>query len=224
MIENEKILIVEDDKLLAQELKELIDNSGYNAIILENFETTSKSILETKADLVLLDINLPNNNGQIILKEIRKKSNVPVIMVTSRNSDIDEVISMGAGADDYITKPYNPTILLLRLEAVLKRINKEEEQGLKYKNIQIDKARSQIQSGNQIIILSRNELLMLEYLLKNQGKIVSREDIMNYLWESEEFVDDNTLTVNISRLRNKLEIAGLKNAIETRRGQGYILI
>lgn len=219
-----KILIVEDDKLLAQELKELIDNSGYNAIILENFETTSKSILETKADLVLLDINLPNNNGQIILKEIRKKSNVPVIMVTSRNSDIDEVISMGAGADDYITKPYNPTILLLRLEAVLKRINKEEEQGLKYKNIQIDKARSQIQSGNQIIILSRNELLMLEYLLKNQGKIVSREDIMNYLWESEEFVDDNTLTVNISRLRNKLEIAGLKNAIETRRGQGYILI
>lgn len=219
-----KILIVEDDKLLAQELKELIDNSGYNAIILENFETTSKSILETKADLVLLDINLPNNNGQIILKEIRKKSNVPVIMVTSRNSDIDEVISMGAGADDYITKPYNPTILLLRLEAVLKRINIEEEQGLKYKNIQIDKARSQIQSGNQIIILSRNELLMLEYLLKNQGKIVSREDIMNYLWESEEFVDDNTLTVNISRLRNKLEIAGLKNAIETRRGQGYILI
>lgn len=220
----QKILIVEDDKLLAQELKELIDNSGYNAIILENFENTAKSILETKVDLVLLDINLPNNNGQIILKEIRKKSNIPVIMVTSRNSDIDEVISMGAGADDYITKPYNPTILLLRIEAVLKRINKEEEQGIEYKNIKIDKARSQIQNENQIIVLSRNELLMLEYLLKNQGKIVSREDIMSYLWESEEFVDDNTLTVNISRLRNKLEMVGLKDAIETRRGQGYILI
>lgn len=220
----QKILIVEDDKLLAQELKELIDNSGYNAIILENFESMAKSILETKVDLVLLDINLPNNNGQIILKEIRKKSNIPIIMVTSRNSDIDEVISMGAGADDYITKPYNPTILLLRIEAVLKRMNKEEEQGLEYKNIKIDKARSQIQSENKVIVLSRNELLMLEYLLKNQGKIVSREDIMSYLWESEEFVDDNTLTVNISRLRSKLEMAGLKDVIETRRGQGYILI
>lgn len=219
----QKILIVEDDKLLAQELKELLENAGYQATKLENFEEIKKYLLKQNADLILLDINLPNNNGQLLLKEIRKKSNVPVIMVTSRDTETDEVISMSSGADDYITKPYNPTILLLRIEAVLKRTQNEPEK-IKYKNIEIDKARSQIICEDKVIILSKNEILMLEYLLKNQGKIISREEIMSYLWESEEFVDDNTLTVNISRLRSKLEMVGLKNVIETRRGQGYILI
>ncbi len=218
-----KILIVEDDKLLAQELKELLENVGYQAIILEDFQEITKNILKQNANLILLDINLPNNNGQLLLKEIRKKSNIPVIMVTSRNTDTDEVISMSSGADDYITKPYNPTILLLRIEAILKR-TQNEAQKLEYKNIKIDRTRSQIICKDKVIILSKNEFLMLEYLLKNQGKIVSREEIMSYLWESDEFVDDNTLTVNVSRLRSKLEEVELKNVIETRRGQGYILV
>lgn len=218
-----KILIVEDDKLLAQELKELLENAGYQAIILEDFQEITKNILKQNANLILLDINLPNNNGQLLLKEIRKKSNIPVIMVTSRNTDTDEVISMSSGADDYITKPYNPIILLLRIEAILKR-TQNEAQKLEYKNIKIDRTRSQIICKDKVIILSKNEFLMLEYLLKNQGKIVSREEIMSYLWESDEFVDDNTLTVNVSRLRSKLEEAELKNVIETRRGQGYILV
>lgn len=218
-----KILIIEDDKLLAQELKELLENAGYQATILEEFQEITKNILKQNADLILLDINLPNNNGQLLLKEFRKKSNIPVIMVTSRNTDTDEVISISSGADDYIIKPYNPTILLLRIEAILKR-TQNEVQKLEYKNIKIDRARSQIICKDKVIILSKNELLMLEYLLKNRGKIVSREEIMSYLWESDEFVDDNTLTVNISRLRSKLEEVELKNVIETRRGQGYILV
>lgn len=218
-----KILIVEDDKLLAQELKELLENAGYQAIILEDFQEITKNILKQNANLILLDINLLNNNGQLLLKEIRKKSNIPVIMVTSKNTDADEVISMSSGADDYITKPYNPTILLLRIETILKR-TQNEAQKLEYKNIKIDRTRSQIICKDKVIILSKNGFLMLEYLLKNQGKIVSREEIMSYLWESDEFVDDNTLTVNVSRLRSKLEEAELKNVIETRRGQGYILV
>lgn len=157
-----KILIVEDDKLLAQELKELLDNNGYNGIVLKNFENPAKSILEQKTDMILLDINLPNVNGEFLLKEIRKETNAPVIMVTSRDTETDEVISMSAGADDYITKPYNPTILLLRIEAILKRVNNENEK-IEYRNIKVDKARSQIKLEDQIITLSKMNYLFLTF-------------------------------------------------------------
>lgn len=219
----QKILIIEDDKLLAHELKELLDNNGYEAIILKHFKNISKNILEIKADMILLDINLPNINGEFLLKEIRKESNIPIIMVTSKDTEADEVISMSIGADDYITKPYNPTILLLRIEAIFKRINKVNKK-ITYKDVEIDKDRSLIKRENKQVILSKNEIIIFDLLVKNQGKIVPRDDIINYLWNSEEFVDDNTLTVNINRLRNKLEMIELKNVIETRRGQGYILL
>lgn len=219
----QKILIIEDDKLLAHELKELLDNNGYEAIILKHFKNISKNILEIKADMILLDINLPNINGEFLLKEIRKESNIPIIMVTSKDTEADEVISMSIGADDYITKPYNPTILLLRIEAIFKRINKVNKK-ITYKDVEIDKDRSLIKRENKQVILSKNEIIIFDLLVKNQGKIVPRDDIINYLWDSEEFVDDNTLTVNINRLRNKLEMIELKNVIETRRGQGYILL
>ena len=219
----QKILIVEDDKLLAHELKELLDNNGYEAIILKHFKNISKNILEIKADMILLDINLPNINGEFLLKEIRKESNIPIIMVTSKDTEADEVISMSIGADDYITKPYNPTILLLRIEAIFKRINKANKK-ITYKDVEIDKDRSLIKRENKQVILSKNEIIIFDLLVKNQGKIVPRDDIINYLWDSEEFLYDNTLTVNINRLRNKLEMIELKNVIETRRGQGYILL
>lgn len=218
-----RIVIIEDDTLLSQELKELLDNNGYEGMILKDFEKSAEAILKLNADMILLDINLPNINGEFLLKEIRKKSNIPVIMVTSRDTETDEVISMSIGADDYITKPYNPTILLLRMEAIFKRINKENEK-VEYEDIELNKDRSLIKRKDKQVILSKNEILIFDFLIKNQGKIVSRDDIINYLWDSEEFVDDNTLTVNVARLRNKLETVGLKNVIETRRGQGYILI
>lgn len=219
----QKILIIEDDKILAQELKELLEGNGYEGIIFQNFEKATEKILELNAEMILLDINLPNINGEFLLKEIRKKSDIPIIMVTSRDTEIDEVISMSTGADDYITKPYNPTILLLRIEAIFKRMKKENEKTL-YKDVEIDKDRSLIKRKDKQVILSKNEILIFDFLIKNQGKIVSRNDIINYLWDSEEFVDDNTLTVNIARLRNKLEYIELYNEIQTRRGQGYILL
>ena len=218
-----KIIIVEDDKMLAQELKELLYNNGYESMIIEDFEKTTEKILKQNADMILLDINLPNINGEFLLKEIRKESNIPIIMVTSRDTEADEVISMSTGADDYITKPYNPTILLLRIEAILKRVNKENEK-IEYRDVELDKDRSLIKRKDKPVILSKNEILIFDFLIKNQGKIVSRDDIINYLWDSEEFVDDNTLSVNMTRLRNKLAEIQLENVIETRRGQGYILL
>ncbi len=218
-----KILIIEDDLEIRSELKILLDNNGYNGVILENFENIKNTVVSEKADLILLDINIPNINGQHLLKELREEINTPIIMVTSKNTEIDEVISMSYGADDYITKPYNPNILLLHIEAILKRINKSGNV-LKYKDITLDTSKSLIYYEKGEITLSRNEMMIFYYLIKNEGKIVSREDIMNYLWDTEDFIDDNTLTVNIARLRSKLEEAGLENVIETRRGQGYILI
>ncbi len=218
-----KILIVEDDIELSKELKLLLEQNGYQAEIVSDFSNTKQQILESNSDLVLLDINIPNENGEYLLKEIRKVSNVPIIMVTSRNTELDEVVSMSYGADDYITKPYNPTILLLHIEALFKRIEKNSPR-LRYRHIQLNLEKGTIETENEEITLSKNELMIFTYLLKNQGKIVTREDIMNYLWDTEEFIDDNTLTVNINRLRKRLLDVGLGDCIETRRGQGYILL
>ena len=218
-----KILIVEDDIELSKELKLLLEQNGYQAEIVSDFSNTKQQILESNSDLVLLDINIPNENGEYLLKEIRKVSNVPIIMVTSRNTELDEVVSMSYGADDYITKPYNPTILLLHIEALFKRIEKNSPR-LRYRHIELNLEKGTIETENEEITLSKNELMIFTYLLKNQGKIVTREDIMNYLWNTEEFIDDNTLTVNINRLRKRLLDVGLGDCIETRRGQGYILL
>ena len=218
-----KILIVEDDIELSKELKLLLEQNGYQAEIVSDFSNTKQQILESNSDLVLLDINIPNENGEYLLKEIRKVSNVPIIMVTSRNTELDEVVSMSYGADDYITKPYNPTILLLHIEALFKRIEKNSPR-LRYRHIQLNLEKGTIETENEEITLSKNELMIFTYLLKNQGKIVTREDIMNYLWDTEEFIDDNTLTVNINRLRKRLLDVGLGDCIETNRGQGYILL
>lgn len=218
-----KILIVEDYIELSKELKLLLEQNGYQAEAISNFSNTKQQILESNSDLVLLDINIPNENGEYLLKEVRKVSNVPIIMVTSRNTELDEVVSMSYGADDYITKPYNPTILLLHIEALFKRIEKNSPR-LRYRHIQLNLEKGTIETENEEITLSKNELMIFTYLLKNQGKIVTREDIMNYLWDTEEFIDDNTLTVNINRLRKRLLDVGLGDCIETRRGQGYILL
>lgn len=218
-----KILIVEDDIELSKELKLLLEQNGYQSEAVSDFSNTKQQILESNSDLVLLDINIPNENGEYLLKEVRKVSNVPIIMVTSRNTELDEVVSMSYGADDYITKPYNPTILLLHIEALFKRIEKNSPR-LRYRHIQLNLEKGTIETENEEITLSKNELMIFTYLLKNQGKIVTREDIMNYLWDTEEFIDDNTLTVNINRLRRRLLDVGLGDCIETRRGQGYILL
>lgn len=221
----QKILIVEDDIKLREELKKFLDNNGYNAVILEYFENSVQDILNENADLVLLDINLPYLNGEYILKEIRKLSNVPIIMVTSKDSEIDELLSLNYGADQYVTKPYNIQILLAKISALLKRTQNIDanQNKIKYNNFVLNVSKSIIEKEEKIIELTKNELKILHYLILNKGKIVSRDEIMNYLWDTESYIDDGTLTVNMTRLRAKLEEIGEKDCIETKRGQGYML-
>lgn len=221
----QKILIVEDDEKLRHELKVFLDKNGFDAIEFEKFENPVENILDENADLVLLDINLPFSDGKFICNEIRKVSDVPIIMITSMNNDIDELISLNYGADQYVTKPFNIQILLAKITGLLKRSNNS--------NINLEKincgkfilniSQSMIEKDDKKVELTKNELRILHFLVKNRNKIVSREDIMEYLWESESFIDDNTLTVNMKRLRSKLEELDLKDLIETKRGQGYIL-
>lgn len=217
-----KIKIIEDDLSIASELKEILDRSGYLAEVTEDFSTILDQIRKEQPDLILLDINLPKINGEILLQQIRKESNVPVIMVTSKNTEVDEVLSMSYGADDYITKPYNPTILLLRIGAVLKR-SKRSTDKIIYHNLEVIPAKGIIKQENKEIILTKNEMIIFLYLLQHQGKIVTRDELMTDLWNNDEYINDNALTVNISRLRSKLKEIGYEEAIETRKGQGYIL-
>ena len=220
-----KILIVEDDEKLRKELEIFLNKNGYKTKILENFSNTIEDILNKKADLVLLDINLPNFDGEYILKEIRRVSEVPIIIITSRDSEMDELLSMNYGADHYVTKPFNIQILLAKIASVLRRSTALETSSNKINchEFILNISKSLIEKDDKKIELTKNELKILHFLVQRRGKIVSREEIMEYLWDSESFIDDNTLTVNMTRLRNKLDELGLKQLITTKRGQGYIL-
>ncbi len=217
-----KIVIVEDDEVISNELSSLLQNVGYETYILINFENALEELINSNADLILLDINIPNINGEFLLQEFRKKSNTPVIMVTSRNSETDELLSMSFGADDYITKPYNPNILLLRIAAVLKRIENISDI-IYYKDLEISMQKGIIRRENREVVLTKNEMIIFNYLLTHQNRIVTRDELMTDLWNNNEYINDNALTVNISRLRTKLKEVGLADAISTRKGMGYIL-
>ncbi len=219
-----KILIVEDDEKLRSELEIFLKNNGYEVSSLKSFNNTINEILEINPNVVLLDINLPGADGEYICKEIRKQSNMGIIMVTSRESELDELISINYGADHYITKPYNIQILLAKIASLLRRTDSNAiKDKIDAKDFILNLSNSTIERSGKTIELTKNEYKILKYLIENRGKIVSREDIMECLWESESFIDDNTLSVNITRLRNKLEELDLKELIETKRGQGYIL-
>lgn len=220
---NKKILIVEDDSSMQEELKGLLENASYDTLILTDFLHAKEYILKTSPDLVLLDVNIPYLNGELLLKELRKESSVPVIILTSRASEIDEVLSISYGADDFITKPYNPTILLLRIQNVFKRVNQVKDK-LKYRDLDVYQNRGVLTKDNLSIELTKNEMIIFLYLLNNQNRIVSRDELMSELWNNEEYINDNALTVNISRLRTKLKDFGYSDVIETRKGQGYILL
>ncbi len=222
-----KIMIIEDDKTICDELSKLLEKNNYEPIVLENFNSALTEILKTTPDLILLDINIPFINGEVLLQNLRKKSNIPVIMVTSLNSEIDEALSISYGADDYITKPYNPNILLLRIGAVLKRIKTNYNingNEISYKELKFDFQKGIIKNNDKEIELSKNEMIIFSYLLNHQNKIVTREELMTILWDNAEYINENALTVNICRLRNKLKELGYTNVIDTRKGLGYILL
>ena len=219
-----KILIVEDDAIIRTELKTLLEKYGDKTTITEDFENVIELILNDNPHLVLLDINLPIYDGYHICREIRKQSKIPVIVVTSRDSDMDELMSMNLGADDFITKPYNTQILLARISAILSRTYDTEKMAeLTLGELVLDISKGIVKYKSSISELTKNELKILALLIKNKNIITSRDEIMNELWQSNEFVDDNTLTVNINRLRKKLDEIGAVDLLQTKRGIGYLL-
>lgn len=221
----QKILIIEDDEKLRNELETFLNKNGFIATSLNKFDNAVEDIQKIQADLLLLDINLPYTDGEFICKEVRKTSNVPIIMVTSRDNEMDELLSLNYGADQYVTKPYNIQILLAKIVGLLKRSQNAGNNPDKIDcgEFVLNIAGRIIEKEDNKVELTKNEYKILEYLVLHRQQVISRDEIMDYLWESEEFVDDNTLNVNIKRLRTKLEELGIINQIETRRGQGYIL-
>ncbi len=220
-----KIIIVEDEEVIRNELKCFLEKYGYEVDAPEQFDNIVEYILDKKSNLVLLDINLPVYDGYYICREVRKKSDVPIIVVTSRNTDMDEIMSMNIGADDFVTKPYNTQILLARIIALLKRSGSGSAQNtiINYKDIELNLANATVIYKGREVELTKNEVKILSYLIENSGNIISRTSFMEYLWKSDYFVDDSALTVNITRLRKKLEEIGIENLIQTRRGLGYII-
>ena len=218
-----KIYIVEDDIVLRQELIKLLNSYGYECIFSDDFKNIVDLIIKSNPDLILLDINLPYFNGHYICKELRKFINTPIIVVTSLNNDIEELTSINLGADDFITKPYNPQILLARISSILRRVNNVNTEKICYNGLDLILSKSIAIYKNNQIELTKNELKILNILIYNANNIVPRDNIMNELWQSDTFIDDNTLTVNINRLRKKLEQIGAKDYIKTKRGQGYMI-
>lgn len=221
----EKIIIVEDEEVIRDELKSFLERSGYEVIAPTEFDKIVELILSEKPNLVLLDINLPIYDGYYICRALRKESNIPIIIVTSRNTDMDELMSMNLGADDFVIKPYKTQILLARIVALLKRsgLNPNVNNTLTFKGIELNLYNATLRYKDREIELTKNEVKMLSYLVENQGSIISRDLFMEHLWKSNLFVDDSTLTVNIARLRKKLDEIGIEDLIETRRGLGYII-
>lgn len=218
------IYIVEDDEPIRRELADILARAGFEIEVCESFEHVSRDILAAAPDLVLLDLTLPVKDGQHICHEVRHESEVPIIVLTSRTTEIDEVMAMTLGADDFVPKPYSARVLVARINALLRRTAAAGERStLVHKGLELDLARSMVtnmQTGTGTE-LTKNELRILSLLLSRAGKIVSRSAIMQDLWDSDAFVDDNTLTVNINRLRTTLENIGIKGYLTTHRGQGY---
>lgn len=223
-MEKAKIVLVEDNEKIQKELCEFLKRYDYETKALNNFENIVEDILTEGADLVLLDINLPVYDGYYICRAVREKSEVPIIVVTSRDSEMDEMMSMNLGADDFIAKPYNTQILVARISSLLKRTKyTKEDWQIAHKGLTVNLSNSTAYCGENQIELSKNEVKILSVLMKHKDEIVARDDLMEELWQSNEFVDDNTLTVNINRLRKKLDFIGIADYIVTKRGQGYLV-
>lgn len=225
-----QIVIVEDDEGIRKELKRLLENAFYQVTVIESFTDVAGQVrvLCPAADLVLLDLNLPGESGFDVCRKLREYSDIPIIFLTSRTDSMDELTGILNGADDYITKPFNPPILLARIGVVLKRTTSKnavkstnDTIHLEYKGVTLNLAGAYVEHAGKKTDLTKNELKILHLLYQKKGEIVPRMDMIEYLWDNEVFIDDNTLSVNVTRLRNKLSEIGVKDFIETKRGMGY---
>jgi len=221
-----KVVIIEDEPAIRQELTLLLENALYEVTALHEFQETAAKALAADPDLILLDLKLPGESGFDICAKIRAVSDVPIIFLTSQTNASDELNGMLQGGDDYITKPFHPPILLARIAAVLKRTKKtaeKEQERLMHKGVELDIARGSLSYQNSQTELTKNEFKILYYLFKHTGKIIPRMELIEYLWDNQVYIDDNTLSVNMTRIRGKLEKIGVSDFIETKRGMGYLL-
>lgn len=220
----QKILIVEDDFTIQTQLKTLLSGNGYEVSAVTDFSNTIEQVKSFLPHLVLLDIKLPGNSGFDICSQIRTFSDMPIIFVTSSNTDMDELNSIMLGGDAFITKPYNTAILLAKIAALLRRAyHLEQAEVFTWNGATLHLESSSIEYNGQRAELTKNELKILYYLFKNAGKICTRNDIVDFLWDSQLYIDDNALSVNMTRIRGKLEGIGLTDFIKTKHGQGYTL-
>lgn len=219
------IMIVDDSREIRDELAILLRANGYEVSVLQDFTDVAKSVIELSPQLVLLDINLPGQDGFRLCETIRKSTAIPIIFVTSRNSDMDELMSITIGGDDFITKPYNTSILLARISSLIRRVyvGRQNSSQVEVNGVTLDTAAGKVLCGGKAVELTRNELKILHFLMKNAGRIVSRQELVEHLWDNELYVDDNTLNVNITRIRGKLASLGSEDFIKTKRGLGYII-
>lgn len=219
-----KILIIEDEAVIRRELKILLENALYQVSVLDDFHDIIKQIQKENPDLILLDVNLPFCSGFDVCTEIREKMEVPVIFLTSRTDSMDELTGILKGGDDYITKPYQSPLLLARIAAVLKRTGRtsvKETMRFAHNNVELDISRCSLSYAGNHSELTKSEMKILYQLFHHPGEYVSRMDLIEYLWENQIFIDDNTLSVHMTRIREKLREIGVKDFIETKRGIGY---
>ena len=218
-----KILIIEDDALLKKYMKEYLNAYDYDISTVEDFDNIEKIVMNEVYDLILLDINLPKFDGFYFLKLIRKKLNVPVIIVSARSEEGEQIRGMDLGADDYITKPFSMGILLAKINAVLRRTEKSTGIISEVNDIKLVYSNMELNDGDRVISLTKNEFNILKIFFENYRRVITREQLLNELWDEDEFVDDNTLTVNITRVKKLIKNNNLNLNIETKRSIGYVL-
>ena len=243
MADKHKILIVEDDKYIINFISMSLKKEDYDYVIAKTCGEANALFYANRPDMIILDLGLPDGDGIEIIKNVREISKIPIIVVSARQEEEEKIQALDLGADDYVTKPYNPTILLLRIETILRRteqtgrqseqrassVRGEKAEGeavqeeLQDEELRLNLLRSTVSYHGDEVVLSKNELAILHCLMSRKGQIVSRDELMDHLWDMSEFVDDNTLTVNVTRLRRKLEDAGVSDYIRTKKGVGYII-
>lgn len=222
-----KIMIIEDDITLCSEIAEGLTRWGFDAIVVKNFEEIFNEFAKNNPHLIIMDINLPYFDGFHWCQKIREVSKVPIIYLSSRNSNMDIIMAIKMGGDDFVTKPFSMDILVTKLHALLRRVysyGENSSQVLEYNGAVLNINDSTLIYNENKLELTKNEFKILILLMKNKGKIISRDRIMRSLWDDDTFINDNTLTVNVNRLRKRLEDIGLKDFIETKKGQGYVIL
>ena len=222
-----KILIIEDDAALCINMIKNLSRWNFDTYKIDDFDNVLIEFMDIKPHLVLMDVNLPCFDGFYWCKKIREVAKTPIIFLSSRDSNMDIIMAVNQGADDYITKPFSFELLVAKIQALLRRTydyQNEVSETIEYKGVILDLNSGTLSYKDKKIELTKNEHKILSLLMKNKEKIVSREKLMKLLWDDDYFVNENTLTVNVNRIRNKLEDIGIRNFVTTKKGEGYIIL